>query len=241
MTTVRKHLSRVKGGQLAAVAYPAWMLALMISDVPGDDPAMIGSGPPVGDALTPADARAVLDHEGIAVPASVSRTLDGGSGVVMPGDFRLSRVENRAIAAPAQSLAAAARLARELGCAVETLGDAFEGKARTVAAARARLALARQAARRPGDLPLVILSGGELTVTRRGAGIGGPDAEYCLALALALDGVPGIHALACDTGGVDGAAEVARAVTGPGILSGIPVGRAEQAADGNDATAFSPR
>ncbi|MCB1958900.1 MAG: DUF4147 domain-containing protein, partial [Rhodocyclaceae bacterium] len=112
MNTVRKHLSRVKGGQLAAAAYPARMLALMISDVPGDDPAFIGSGPTVGDGSTPGEARAVLDCWGIAVPASLDAVLAGRSGVIPPGDARLSRVENRVIAAPAQSLEAAAALAR---------------------------------------------------------------------------------------------------------------------------------
>ncbi|WEF24512.1 glycerate kinase [Paracoccus sp. S3-43] len=238
MNVVRKHLSRVKGGQLAAAAFPARMLALMISDVPGDDPAFIGSGPTVGDLSTPTDARAVLDRWGIAVPASVTRALQGAGGVVPPGDPRLSRVENRVIAAPAQSLEAAADLARAAGCVVEILGDALEGEARDIAAAHARLALARQAARGPGDPPLVILSGGELTVTRRGDGIGGPNAEYCLALALALNGAPGIHALACDTDGVDGAAEVAGAVIGPETLSRGAAGRAGQALDDNDAHRF---
>lgn len=238
MNVVRKHLSRVKGGQLAAAAWPARMLSLMISDVPGDDPALIGSGPTVGEASTPSDAQAVLDRWGIAVPVSVSRALHGRSGVVMPGDPRLSRVENRVIAAPAQSLDAAADLARAAGCIVETLGDSLEGEARDVAAGHARLALARQAARKPGDPPLVILSGGELTVTRRGSGIGGPNAEYCLALALALGSAPGIHALACDTDGVDGAAEVAGAVIGPDTLAGVPPGQAGQALDDNDAHRF---
>ena len=238
MNVVRKHLSRVKGGQLAAAAWPARMLSLMISDVPGDDPAFIGSGPTVGDGSTPADALAVLDRWRVAVPPSVIRALQGGSGVVPPGDPRLSRVENRVIAAPAQSLAAAADLARAAGCQVEILGDSLEGEAREVAADHARLALSRQAARKPGDPPLVILSGGELTVTRRGTGIGGPNAEYCLALALALDGAAGIHALACDTDGIDGAAEVAGAGIGPGTLSGSPAMRARQALDDNDAHRF---
>lgn len=238
MNLVRKHLSRVKGGQLAAAAWPARMLALMISDVPGDDPATIGSGPTVGEASTPADARAVLDRWRIAVPDSIARALRGGSGVIHPADPRLSRSESRIVAAPARSLKAAAALARANGCTVEILGDALEGEAREVAAQHARLALARQAARRPGDPPLVILSGGELTVTRRGTGIGGPNAEYCLALAIALAGAPGIHALACDTDGVDGAAEVAGAVIGPDTLAGMPAPAARQALADNDAHSF---
>lgn len=238
MNTVRKHLSRVKGGQLAAAAHPARMLALMISDVPGDDPALIGSGPTVGDASTPADARAVLARWGVAVPEAVAAALMRPSGVVAPGDARLSRVENRVIAAPARSLVAAADLARAAGCQVEILGDRIEGEAREVARAHAALALARQAAKGAG--PLVLLSGGELTVTRRGSGIGGPNAEYALALALALDGAPGIHAIACDTDGVDGAAEVAGALVGPGTLAAARAAGCDPGAalSANDAHGF---
>lgn len=235
MNTVRKHLSRVKGGQLAAAAWPARMLSLMISDVPGDDPAFIGSGPTVGDGSAPADALALLERWRVPVSPGVIRALQGGSGVVPPGDPRLSRVENRVIAAPAQSLEAAADLARAAGCMTEILGDSLEGEAREVAAVHARLALARQAARSPGDPPLVILSGGELTVTRRGNGVGGPNAEYCLALALALDGAAGIHALACDTDGIDGAAPVAGAVIGPDTLARAGRDPARQALLSNDA------
>jgi hydroxypyruvate reductase len=219
MNTVRKHLSRVKGGQLAAAAHPARMLCLMISDVPGDDPAFIGSGPTVGDASTPADALAVLDRWQVPVPPAAITALRAGSGVVAPGDVRLSRVENRVIAAPSQSLAAAAARAEAVGCRVLLLGDRVEGEAREVAAAHAAKARALAAERQAGDAPLLILSGGELTVTRRGDGIGGPNAEYALALALALRGAEGIHAIACDTDGVDGAAEVAGAVVGPDSLT----------------------
>lgn len=217
MNTLRKHISRVKGGQLAAAAYPARMLALLISDVPGDDPAFIGSGPTVGDPTTPADARQVIARWHIDVSPSVRSVLSGPTGVIAPDDPRLTRVENRIYAAPAQSLAAAAEIAT--GCEVRSLGDALEGEARDVARDHAGLALKVQRGLAPGDKPVVLLSGGELTVTRRGDGIGGPNAEYCLALALALDGAAGIHALACDTDGVDGAAEVAGAVIGPDSLS----------------------
>jgi len=217
MNTIRKHLSRVKGGQLAAAAYPARMLALMISDVPGDDPAFIGSGPTVGDASTAAEALALVDRWGIALPDSARAAL-ARSGVVGPDDPRLSRVRNVIYAAPAQSLAAAADLARE-SCEVRMLGDRVEGEAREVAAAQADLARGIADRMGPGDRPVLLLSGGELTVTRRGDGIGGPNAEFCLALALALGGHPRIHALACDTDGVDGAAEVAGAVIGPDTLA----------------------
>lgn len=218
MNTVRKHLSRVKGGQLAAAAYPARMLALMISDVPGDDPAFIGSGPTVGDATTPADADEVLRRWSVPVPASVAGALRR-SGVIPQGDARLSRVENVIYAAPAQSLAAAADKATAAGCEVRLLGDRLEGEAREVAAAQAATARQIKAGLTPGARPVLLLSGGELTVTRRGDGIGGPNAEFCLALALALEGAAGIHALACDTDGVDGAAEVAGAVIGPDTLA----------------------
>ena len=212
MNTLRKHLSRVKGGQLAAAAYPARMLALMISDVPGDDPAFIGSGPTVGEAGSLAQARAVVDRWNLILPPSVLAALNRGSGVIPPQDPRLSRVENRICAAPAQSLAAAADLARLAGYAVQILGDDLQGEARMLAADHAALALRSKG-------PLVILSGGEVTVTRRGDGIGGPNAEYALALAIALQGARGIHALACDTDGVDGAAEVAGAIIDPLTLT----------------------
>lgn len=217
MNTVRKHLSRVKGGQLAAAAFPARMLSLMISDVPGDDPAFIGSGPTVGDATSPEDAAAILDRWQVTVPSPVRAAL-ARSGVVPPDDPRLSRTENVIYAAPAQSLAAAAALAGDR-CDVRLLGDRLEGEAREVARDQAQMALAIATTLRPGDRPLLLLSGGELTVTRTGDGIGGPNAEFCLALAIALKAHPHIHALACDTDGVDGAAEVAGAVVGPETLS----------------------
>ena len=243
MNIVRKHLSRVKGGQLAAAAYPARMLTLLISDVPGDDPAMIGSGPTVGEPSTPADARAILDRWQVPVPASVRAALLRASTVIAPGDARLAAVRNRIYAAPAQSLAAAAELARAVGCDVRMLGDALEGEARDVAALHATGALRIQANLNPGDAPVLLLSGGELTVTRRGGGIGGPNAEYCLALALALNGAAGIHALACDTDGVDGAAEVAGALIGPGTLAAARKAQIDPAGSlaGNDAHTFFHR
>lgn len=240
MNVVRKHLSRVKGGQLAAAVYPARLHALMISDIPGDDPAYIGSGPTVGDASTPEDVLAVLDKWNIEVPASVTTALRKGSGVIFPGDKRLSTTENHIYAAPAQSLAVASELAQSAGCDVRLLGDALEGEARDVAQAHADMALAIARERKPGDAPVLLLSGGELTVTRRGGGIGGPNAEYCLALAVALDGAPGIHAIACDTDGVDGAAEVAGAIIGPETLVKAQKSETDPAAalSANDAHSF---
>lgn len=240
MNIVRKHLSAVKGGQLAAAAYPARMLALMISDVPGDDMAMIGSGPTVGDASTARDALRVLESWNIPRPASVDAVLRKGSQVVAPGDPRLSAVQNRIYAAPAQSLNAAADLAKDRGVTVMRLGNDIEGEARDIGRAHAGRARAVQQDMKPGDPPVLLLSGGELTVTRRGDGIGGPNAEYCLALALALEGAAGIWAIACDTDGVDGAAEVAGALMCPDTLArahmlGID-GKA--ALDRNDAHGF---
>ncbi|QYX56739.1 glycerate kinase [Roseovarius sp. SCSIO 43702] len=240
MNVVRKHLSRVKGGQLAAAAHPAEMVALLISDVPGDDPAMIGSGPTVGCESTAAEARAILERYGIDMPASVRAVLAGETGVVAPGDARLEKVENILYAAPSQSLAAAARMAEERGVEAVMLGDALEGEAREVARAQADLARRTRAEMTRNAAPKLLLSGGELTVTRRGDGIGGPNAEFALALALALDGAEGIHAIACDTDGVDGAAEVAGAVIGPHTLGaardqGID---AEEALARNDAHRF---
>lgn len=235
INTLRKHLSAVKGGQLAAAAWPARMLALVISDVPGDDLAFIASGPTVGDGSTVAEARAVLARYGIAVPEAVRAALSQGSGVLAPGDVRLARTETRIVAAPSQSLAAAAEVARAAGCAVRMLGDAIEGEAAVQGAAQAALARQIAAARQPGDPPVVLLSGGECTVTLAGAeGRGGPNAEFALAALLALDGAPGIWAIACDTDGVDGADEVAGALIGPATL-------AEAAARGLEARAALAR
>lgn len=218
INTVRKHLSAVKGGQLAAAAHPARLLALIISDVPGDDPALIGSGPTVGCASSSQDALRILEEWQIKAPQAVVRALQAKSQVVAPDDPRLSHVQNVIYAAPAQSLAAAEQLARSHGLDVRRLGDAVEGEAREVAMIQAAEARRISLNRKAGAPPVLLLSGGELTVTRRGDGIGGPNAEFCLALAMALQGEPAIHAIACDTDGVDGAAEVAGAIVGPDTL-----------------------
>ena len=245
MNRLRRRLSRVKGGQLAA-ACKAPILALMISDVPGDDPAVIGSGPTVGlpEGGAAGGVPSIADclaRWPMAMPDHLRAALlaPGGGGLVA-GDARLARVENRIIAAPAQSLAGAAALAQAAGNEVRLLGDDLEGEARTEAARQAALALQIQRSLPKGARPVAILSGGELTVTRRGQGIGGPNAEFCLALAMALDGAPGIHALACDTDGVDGAAEVAGAVISPQTLEqAVACGRdAGAALAQNDAHSF---
>ena len=219
MNVVRKHLSNVKGGQLAAAAYPAQMLALMISDVPGDDPASIASGPTVGDDSAAEQALAILNEYNIEIPASVLAALSVPTGVVAADDESLTYTENVIIAAPQQSLDAAAKMAREAGIDVRILGDALEGEARDLAVEQAKLALEIQAGMAQDAAPVLLLSGGECTVTRRGDGIGGPNAEYALSAAIALDAAKGIYAIACDTDGVDGAAEVAGAFIGPETLS----------------------
>lgn len=240
MNLVRKHLSRVKGGQLAAACAPARVLSLMISDVPGDDPSVIASGPTVGEGSTPADARAVVERRGLALSASVHAALSEKSRVIAPNDLRLRRVENRIIAAPSASLEAAADEARQAGVDVQILGDSLEGEARNLAADQVRTALEAQAERGPNARPLLLLSGGECTVTRRGSGVGGPNAEFALAAALALNEAPGIHLLACDTDGVDGAAEVAGAVVGPQTLTKAKTANvsARKALENNDAHRF---
>jgi hydroxypyruvate reductase len=218
MNVVRKHLSDVKGGRLAAAAHPARVVSLMISDVPGDDPGTIASGPTVGEATTPAEAQAILDHFGIVPPASVTAHLAGGQTAPAPDDPIFARVENRIIAAPQMSLEAAAEIAQEAGITPMILGDSIEGEARDVGIVHA--GIAHQVVRRGQPIagPCVLLSGGETTVTLKGDGRGGRNVEFLLSLAIALDGAP-VHAMACDTDGVDGAEEVAGAVATPDTLS----------------------
>jgi len=219
MNCLRRHLSAIKGGRLAAACHPARVLTLMISDVPGDDPIDIASGPTVADPTTCADALAIADRYAIALPPAAREALASGRGEsIKPGDPRLTRSEARIVAAPQRALEAAAAVAREAGIAVHILGDSLEGEARE--AGRLMAGLARQVARRsqPFVPPAVLLSGGETTVTVRGDGRGGRNVEFLLALALALDGEPGIHALAGDTDGVDGAEEIAGALVAPDTL-----------------------
>ncbi|GGK25833.1 glycerate kinase type-2 family protein [Salinarimonas ramus] len=198
---VRKRLSRIKGGRLAALAAPARLEAFAISDVPGDDPATIASGPTVPDPTTSADARAVIAKYALTLPDAARRLLDDPANETpKPGDPCFARTRFTVIARPAEAIAAAAEAARAEGYEPMVLGADVEGEARDVARAHARLALeAKRAGRR-----VAILSGGELTVTIRGQGRGGPNQEYALALALALEGTPGIAALSADTDGTDG-------------------------------------
>jgi hydroxypyruvate reductase len=213
MNCVRKHLSAIKGGRLAVAAAPAQVVTLMISDVPNDDPSVIASGPTVADPTTAADALAILKKYGIAEPASVLAHLGRGDDETpKPGDPRLARVDNRVVATPQQSLEAAAAIAQRAGYAPLILSDSIEGEARDVALVHA--AIARHCARhgQPAAAPCAILSGGETTVTVRGKGRGGRNAEFLLALAVALDGLPGVAALAADTDGIDGTEDNAGAI-----------------------------
>jgi len=219
MNAVRKHLSAIKGGRLAAAAAPARVLTLAISDVPGDDPDVIGSGPTTPDLSTLADARAVLADFGIEPPPSVARRLgDPAAETPKPGDPIFARTEFRMAATPADSLEAAAAIAEAAGVPAHILSDRIEGEARDVA--KVLGAIARNVAERsaPFEKPAVILSGGETTVTVRGGGRGGRNAEFLLALAVELEGLAGVSAIACDTDGIDGSEDNAGAFIGPDTL-----------------------
>ena len=218
MNVVRKHLSRIKGGRLAAAAYPARVVSLMISDVPGDEPGVIASGPTVGEPSTPADAAAILARYAIEPPESVTRHLAGAADAPKPDDPRLSRTENLIVAAPQQSLEAAAEVARADGVSPMILGDSIEGEAAEVGQVMAGIAAQVLTHGQPLPRPCVLLSGGETTVTIRGTGRGGRNVEFLLATAIALGG-RAVHAIACDTDGVDGAEEIAGAVAGPETLA----------------------
>jgi glycerate 2-kinase len=232
INTVRKHLSRIKGGRLARHAYPTRLVTIAISDVPGDDPSAIGSGPTVPDPTTLADARAIVAKFRLDLPASVTRALDDAANESpKPGDPVFVGSSFALAARPADSLRAAQAAVVAAGYDCISLGADVEGEAREVAAAHAKLAreLRAKGAR------AVILSGGELTVTMRGQGRGGPNQEYALALAIALDGMPAVAALAADTDGTDGGTGSAADPAGA-LLDGETVARAK--ALGLDPAAF---
>ena len=241
MNTVRKHLSAIKGGRLAAAAFPARVVTLVISDVPGNDPADIASGPTVADKSTFADARAVLAKYAISEPRSVIAHLDRAADETpKPGSPQLANTTTILVATPQLSLEAAAKVARKAGALPLILGDALEGEAREVG--RVMAGIARQVVThgQPAPPPLVLLSGGETTVTVRGKGRGGRNVEFLLALAVAVDGLPGIFALAADTDGVDGAEEIAGAMVTPDTLeraAKLGINAKERLAD-NDAHSF---
>jgi hydroxypyruvate reductase len=227
MNCVRKHLSAIKGGRLAARCAPARLVTLLISDVPGDDPAVIASGPTVPDPGSCADALAILDRYRIDIPAAVREALASGAlETPKPGDPVFAGQAVHLIATPQQSLEAAAALARTAGIDAHVLSDQIEGESREVGKVHA--ALARAVARRgqPFARPCVLLSGGETTVTVREpvrhagrAGRGGRAGEFLLACTIALQGEPGVHVLAADTDGIDGSEDNAGAIAGPDTLA----------------------
>ncbi|WP_426077986.1 glycerate kinase type-2 family protein [Janthinobacterium sp. PSPC3-1] len=219
MNCVRRHLSAIKGGRLAAACHPARVLTLAISDVPGDKPGDIASGPTVADATSCQDALDIVRRYGIALPASIREALESGRGEsVKPGDPRLANSSIELIATPQMALEAAAAVARAAGVTPYILGDSLEGEARDVGKVMA--GIAQQAARRgqPFATPCVLLSGGETTVTVRGNGRGGRNVEFLLSLGIALDGEAKVHALAGDTDGVDGQEDIAGAYLAPDTL-----------------------
>lgn len=243
MNCVRRHLSAIKGGRLAAACHPAAVLTLLISDVPGDRPIDIASGPTVADPTTCADALDVVRRYAIDLPAAARELLTSGRGEsVKPGDPRLARASTRIIATPQRALEAAAAVARAAGFAPHILSDAIEGEARDVGKVLGAIALQVAARSQPLAPPCVLLSGGETTVTVRGNGRGGRNVEFLLSLAIALDGHARIHALAGDTDGVDGREEIAGAYIGPDSLARAWAAglRPKDMLDANDAhTLFS--
>jgi hydroxypyruvate reductase len=226
MNTVRRHLSAIKGGRLAAACAPARVVTLTISDVPGDDPSVIASGPTVPDPSTCADALAILERHRIALPDGLREQLQSGAlETPKPGDPRLADQPVHLIATPRQSLEAAAQAALAAGIAAHVLGDDIEGESREVAKVHAALARSVALHGTPFARPCVILSGGETTVTVRAApagqalGRGGRAGEFCLGAAMALQGLPGVYALAADTDGIDGVEDNAGALLTPDTLA----------------------
>ncbi len=220
MNAVRKHLSAIKGGRLAAAAAPARVVTLAISDVPGDDPAVIGSGPTVPDATTFAEARALIARYGIELPpAAAERLARDDDETPKPGS--LPHAEFRMIATPMMALDAMAAKARDLGLAPLILGDALEGEASQMGIVMAGIARSVRLHGKPLPAPAVLLSGGETTVTMTGksTGKGGRNTTFLLGLAIALDGTPGIWATAGDTDGIDGMDEIAGALLTPDTLA----------------------
>ena len=245
MNCVRKHLSAIKGGRLGAACAPARVLTLLISDVPGDTPEVIASGPTLPDSTTCADALAIVDRYRIALPSAARTGLENGAyETPKPGDARFAGHQVRMIATPQQSLQAAAALARSAGIEAHILSDEIEGESREVGKAHA--ALARAAAQRgaPFAGPCVLLSGGETTVTVKSkGGRGGRAGEFALGCAIALQGQPGVHVLAADTDGIDGIEDNAGAIVSPDTLARAAALGIKPALclDGNDAYSFFAR
>jgi glycerate 2-kinase len=232
INTVRKHLSRIKGGRLALHAHPAKLMTIAISDVPGDDPSAIGSGPTIPDPTTLRDARAIVAKYNLGVPDSITRALNESKNETpKPGDSIFAGSQLVLAARPADAMRAAEAAVRTAGYDCISLGDRIEGEAREVAAAHARLARELRAQGKRA----VIISGGELTVTIRGKGRGGPNQEYALALAIAIAEMPAVAALAADTDGTDGGSGATSDPAGA-LADGESVARAE--ARGLDPAAF---
>ncbi|OIR01880.1 putative hydroxypyruvate reductase [mine drainage metagenome] len=220
MNCVRRHLSAIKGGRLAAACHPARVVNLIISDVPGDNPADIASGPTVADKSTCAEALAILRRYAIDVPQRVIDLLESGAGEsIKPGDAHLPVIETHLIATPQMALEAAASVAGDHGIACHILGDSIEGEARDVGKVMAGIALQVSRRGQPFRPPCVLLSGGETTVTVRGDGRGGRNVEFLLSLGIALQSEPGVYAIAGDTDGVDGSEEIAGAYLMPDTLA----------------------
>jgi hydroxypyruvate reductase len=243
MNAVRKHVSAIKGGRLAAAAYPARVVSLVVSDIPGDDPALVASGPTVADATTRADALAIVEAYAMKLPAAVMAHLASpGADAPRPDDPRFARNSVAVIASAAQSLEAAAGAARARGIAAAILSDSIEGEARDVGSVHAAIAREVAAKGRPFARPVVILSGGETTVTLRGKGRGGRNSEFLLSCALGIDGLRGVEALAADTDGIDGSEDNAGAFADGTTISRMRAAGvdARAALAGNDAfTAFA--
>lgn len=219
VNTVRKHLSAIKGGRLALRADPAPVVSLLISDIPGDDPALIASAPTLADPSSCADALAVIDHHRIEInPIVRAALIDGSLESPKPGARRFSTNSHRIIARAQDGLEAAALAARGVGLPAHILADAMQGEARDLALAHAAIALQIKRHGQPFAAPCVILSGGEATVTVHGRGRGGRNTEFALALALALDGEAGIHAMSAGTDGLDGCGAAAGAWISPDTL-----------------------
>ncbi|WLI87671.1 glycerate kinase [Massilia sp. R2A-15] len=241
MNCVRKHLSAIKGGRLALACAPARVVTLLISDVPGDDPGVVASGPTLADAGTCADALAILARYRIEVPANVMRVLESGDGETpKPGDPRFARNSVHIIASAQIALEAAAAAACAAGITPYILSDEIEGEARDIALMHAAMARAVSLRGQPFAKPCVILSGGETTVTVRGKGRGGRNTEFLLSLAVALNGQAGIHAIACDTDGIDGSEDNAGALLAPDTLvrAGAHGLRPRAMLDNNDGVGF---
>ncbi len=231
MNAVRKHVSMIKGGRLAAAAYPAKVVSLIVSDIPGDDPALVASGPTLADASTREDALTLIERYSLDLPANVMAWIKSPNSVApSPDDLRFARNEVRLIASASVSLEAAATEARAAGIEAIILSDAIEGEARDVGGVHAAIAREVAGRGRPFAKPVVVLSGGETTVTIRGKGKGGRNSEFLLALALGIDGAKGVSALAADTDGIDGSEDNAGAFADDTTIARLVAQRLDAAA-----------